>query len=172
MNLSKSALITLFVISISACGGGGGSDGDANTVANHLSDTEALFEGVWESCDSEDFGSSVESQNSELFRETLRRGNTTLLYIGYTGNDCSGEELYVEEYEGTYDVLNVVTADSGVEAIQVNWNNSQGGVFCYDLVYFEDDRIYFGDNNTGDCDTAETRPTDIYFDHFRTKVVE
>lgn len=167
MNLSKSALIILSVISISACGGGSGG---SNTGARNVSPEEALFEGTWESCNNDESVIITEDQNSELFRTTMEKGEYYDVYIGYSGADCSGDKLYTEEYEGEYDVLQTVVADSGVQAIEVNWINDDGEIYCYDLVHFDGDRFYFGDSNTGFCDTPELRPTDIYFDYFMVQV--
>lgn len=163
MHILRNGLIIGCVSLVSACGGGSGG---SSTDSRSLNLEQASLEGAWQRCEYEDVGIVIEGQNSELFRTTMANGGWNDVFIGYASSDCTGPELYVEEYTGSYNIAGTVTTDSGVSAIQVDWVNEEGEVYCYDLVHVDGNLLYWGDLDLEtDCESPETRPTDIYFEY-------
>lgn len=168
--MQQSIMVGLLVLVLSACdssNSSSSSDNDADT-----SSIPAELKGTWEVPCTEDGG---QSERIQLLITDNGLDSFTEIWNNAT---CSGlrdaqivqnVELFVGE---------AFTADSGVTVrelditgTQTEDNGTPVNIDGFGLYYIANgNQLYFGDSETGDGDTPDTRPTDVDYSDFFIKV--
>jgi hypothetical protein len=174
-------LLTLSLVLV-ACGGGDDNsdtpennseiETDADTVTNDDSnESEAsLVAGfTWKLCN-QFSGSST--QFPQVFTDT----DYVAIYNTFTNDNCSGEPLTSSEVSaGTYTLGNTVVTSGGFTATEIDFHVTSvvgsslptaNQYTLYDIVYVENDLLYYGDIRS---DSADTRPNTINFEDAYTQ---
>lgn len=184
-SIVKFLVVTLFAISLAACGGGGsGADGvgDAGSGGGEgssaVSGIESSIIGTWVSVCQFIEGPQPYIKTTVTFQSGGQETDTTLWYMD---SGCSSATGLKKVTQNTYSIGNNVTA-SGKSAYEINvttssWALTQDGSTVltggsaptqYGLIALEGDRLYFDDN--ADLVTSESnRPTTLGLENYYTR---
>lgn len=142
--------IMVFIIALSACGGGKDNSLPKSTLTK--------LEGTWIASCTPVTLISIEG------KMIISNDQFTLIQMQYSNKVCSGRPDNVGVVTGNFNIGASVTTSSGVTAEKIDLN-ANNGVSQYNIFYLERDKLYFG----AASNTPENRPNAIDFSVYSTR---
>lgn len=194
----KLIMCSTLALILSACGSSGspgevdgfnqvddaGSNGNANDNTNGNSNASgnvpAELRGTWVvACEA----NTTDGSSDYLQVDFGASGFDSVVRIWDNNTTCSGTPDYEATSTGTLTTGNAFRTNSGVDATAIDLTATQtvrdGNMVenfpantVYDIYFISDSnpaQLYFGDEDTGEGDTPQDRPTDIDFTFFYTR---